>query len=123
VGPNNNLKPLGWVGSAKKDLMKFPLPVVSMIGHALFLAQSGGKSQQAKPLKGFAGSSVLEIVEDHDGDTYRAVYTVKFEKAIYVLHAFQKKSKAGIETPKFEIEKIKQRLVQVKQEYEQWMKN
>jgi phage-related protein len=87
--------------------------VVREIGHALYVAQIGGKHPSAKPLTGdkeFKGAGVLEIVEDHDGSAYRAVYTVKFAGAIYVLHAFQKKSKRGIATPKSDIELIKRRL-------------
>ena len=82
------------------------------IGYALYVAQMGGKHRHAKPLKGFKGSSVVEIIETHDGNTYRAVYIVQFKEAIYVLHAFQKKSKREIATPKSDIELIKQRLQQ-----------
>jgi len=87
-----------------------PEDVRRFFGVALFAAQTGGKHDAAKPLKGFSGAGVLEVVEDHDGDTYRAVYTVRFAEAIYVLHIFQKKSKKGIATPKEEITKIKIRL-------------
>lgn len=92
------MKPLFWVGSAKKDLLELPVQVVDVVGYALYLAQSGHKHQQAKPLKGFGSAGVLEIVEDYDGSTYRAVYTVRFSNGIYVLHCFQKKSRRGIET-------------------------
>lgn len=81
------------------------------VGFALFTAQLGGKHPAAKPMKGFGGAGVIEIVEDHDGDTYRAVYTVKLAGAVYVLHAFQKKSKQGKATPKHDIELIKARLM------------
>jgi phage-related protein len=81
-----------------------------MFGYALYLAQLGDKHDQAKPLKGFGGAGVLEVVEDHDGDTYRAVYTVRIAKAVYVLHVFQKKAKRGIATPKSDLDLIKQRL-------------
>jgi phage-related protein len=81
-----------------------------MFGYALFLAQTGKRHPDAKPLKGFGGASVLEVVEDYRSDTYRAVYTVKFPEAVYVLHVFQKKSKHGIATPKQELELIKDRL-------------
>lgn len=103
-------KPLLWIGQSKKDFLAFPTDVHDVIGYALHQAQTGGKHVSAKPLKGFKGGGVLEVVEDHDGDTYRAVYTVKFEGAVYVLHAFQKKSKKGIETPRHEVELIKRRL-------------
>ncbi|HEX3316057.1 MAG TPA: type II toxin-antitoxin system RelE/ParE family toxin [Gemmataceae bacterium] len=99
-----------WVGSSKKDLRSFPKPVRRTVGQALNDAQFGGKHPDAKPLKGFGGAGVLEIVEDDDGATYRAVYTIKFADAVYVLHAFQKKSKSGSKTPGPEIDKIKRRL-------------
>jgi phage-related protein len=98
---------------ARDDLKAFPGDVVREIGHALYVAQIGGKHPSAKPLTGdkeFKGAGVLEIVEDHEGSAYRAVYTVKFAGAIYVLHAFQKKSKRGIATPKSDFELIKRRL-------------
>jgi phage-related protein len=104
------LKPLFWVGPSLKDLRSFPEEVKDVVGYALEVAQRGGKAANAKPLKGFGGASVLEIVADHDSDTWRAVYTVELADAIYVLHAFQKKSKKGIATPKQEIELIKSRL-------------
>ena len=87
-----------------------PNDVVDIFGFALHLAQVGKKHEQTKPLKGFGGASVLEVVEDHMGDTYRAVYTVKIAEAVYVLHCFQKKSKQGIETPKQDIDLIRERL-------------
>jgi phage-related protein len=80
------------------------------MGYALYLAQIGKKHESAKLLKGFGGASVLELVDDHDGDTYRAVYTVRFAAAVYVLHAFQKKSKKGRETPKSDIDIVRRRL-------------
>jgi phage-related protein len=85
---SNNLKPLHWVGSSKKDLLSMPNDVVDVFGFALHLAQSGKKHDQAKPLKGFGGASVLEVPEDHLGDTYRPVYTVKIAERVYVLHCF-----------------------------------
>ena len=106
----NQLKPLRWVGSSKKDLLAMPGAVVDVFGFALHLAQTGRKHEQAKPMKGFGGAGVLEVVEDHSGDTYRAVYTVKLSDAVYVLHCFQKKSKQGIETPKNELDLIRERL-------------
>ena len=93
-------KPLFWIGSTRRDLKEFPDDVQDMMGHALDIAQQGKKHQDAKPLSGFGGTGVLEIVEDSAGDTYRAVYTVRFEGAVYALHAFQKKSKKGIKTPR-----------------------
>jgi phage-related protein len=82
------LKPVEWISSSRDDLRQFPEDVQQMIGFALYRAQLGKKHPDAKPLKGFKGSGVLEIVDNFDGDTYRAVYTVKFEGIIYVLHAF-----------------------------------
>lgn len=110
---SRSIKPLAWVGSSKGDLHKFPDEVKDLMGYALYLAQTGGKHPAAKPLKGFTGAGVLEIVEDYRSDTYRAVYTVKFGDAIYVLHAFQKKSKSGIATPQKDIDLIKSRLQRV----------
>ncbi len=94
------IKPLKFVGDSKKDLSSFPEPVKQDMGHALFIAQEGGRSPTVKTLQGFGGGSVVEIVEDHDGDTYRCVYTTKVGDVVVVLHAFQKKSKRGSETPK-----------------------
>ena len=104
------MKPLYWVGDSKEALLEFPRDVQRAMGRALMVSQQGGKDMHAKPLKGFGGAGVLEIVDDHDGDTYRAVYTVKLANAVYVLHAFQKKSTRGIATPKQEIELIRRRL-------------
>lgn len=113
------MKPLLWVGQSRKDFLAFPEEVHDAVGYALHKAQIGNKHPSAKPLKGFAGAGVLEVVEDHDGDTYRAVYTVRFEGAVYVLHAFQKKAKKGIATPKQEIELIKSRLVIAENDHRQ----
>ncbi|QMV18423.1 hypothetical protein GOB94_06795 [Granulicella sp. 5B5] len=110
-------KPLYWVGSSKKDLMKFPEMVQTHLGVALGVAQFGGKHPDAKPWKG-DGPGVLEIVEDHRGDTFRAVYTVRFEGAVYVLHTFQKKSKSGIKTSKADQDLIAARLRDAQQDYE-----
>jgi phage-related protein len=104
------VKPLEWVASSKKDLLSMPTNVVDTFGYALHLAQNGGKHAQAKPLKGFGSAGVLEVVEDDDGNTYRAVYTVRFSNAIYVLHCFQKKSHKGIATPKQDLDLIRDRL-------------
>jgi len=101
---------LAWIGSSRKDLKKFPAEVQSAMGFALYQAQLGLKAINAKPLAGFGGASVLEIVDDFQTDTYRAVYTVKFRDVIYVLHAFQKKSRKGIATPKADLDLIKRRL-------------
>jgi phage-related protein len=113
-------KPLFWMSSTQDDLRTFPQEVRQVMGYALYLAQLGDKHLDAKPLKGFAGAGVLEIVADHDGDAFRAVYTVRFADAVYALHAFQKKSKRGIATPKREIERIRQRLRQAQAHYEGW---
>jgi len=106
----DNVKPVEWVGSSYKDFRAFPDLVQDVMGFALYQAQIGGLHQHAKPLKGFGGSGVVEIVEDHQGDSYRAVYTVKFGSAVYVLHAFQKKSRTGIKTPQEDIELVRRRL-------------
>ena len=111
-------KPLKWIGSSKEDLRRFPDEVRKPMGHALHLAQINLKPPNAKPLRGFGGASVLEVVEDHDGSAYRTVYTVKFQGIVYVLHVFQKKSKKGIETPKHEIDLIKARLKAAEEDYE-----
>jgi len=103
-------KSLFWIGSSKRDLMKFPDDVKELFGYALHLAQHGEKHVDAKPLKGFSGAKTLEVVEDHQGDAYRAVYTVKFRDNVYVLHCFQKKSKKGIATPKPDLNMIRTRL-------------
>lgn len=122
--PNEiQLKPVHWVGSSKEDLSAFPHEVRRRVGSALWDAQIGQKAPFAKPLKGFGGAGVLEIVDDLDGDTFRTVYTVRFARAVYVLHAFQKKSKRGIATPKADFDLIRQRLKRAKQDYEQWSKS
>jgi phage-related protein len=103
------LRPLLWVASSKRDYAKFPPRVQDNLGFELFLAQTGQHPPSAKPMKSLGGG-VVELVEDHDGDTYRAVYTVRFKEAVYVLHAFKKKSKSGIATSKGDIELIRRRL-------------
>jgi phage-related protein len=103
-------KELVWVGSSRRDLREFPPAVRRTFGVALFAVQLGEKPPDAKPLKSFGGAGVLELIEDHRGSTYRAVYTVRFATRIYVLHTFQKKSKRGIATPKRERELIRERL-------------
>lgn len=107
---NSSAKPLEWIGSSYKDLMALPADVRRFFGFALSLAQAGDQHDAAKVLKGFGGASVLEVVEDDSGGTYRAVYTVRFEEAVFVLHCFQKKSKRGIETPKEDMNIIRARL-------------
>lgn len=109
-GQSGRLRPLEWIGGSKKDLMALPVEVVNVFGYALYLAQTGGKHAQAKPLQGFGSAGVLEVVEDWRGNTYRAVYTVRFAVRVFVLHVFQKKSKSGIATPKPDLDLIKTRL-------------
>ena len=111
-------KPLKWVGSAKRDLDDMPEDVKDLFGHAIDVAQAGGKHQDAKVLTGFGSAGVLEVMADDDGSTYRAVYTVKFAGWLYVLHCFQKKSKSGIKTPKEDMELIHARLKAAKQDHE-----
>ncbi|MGJ0482756.1 type II toxin-antitoxin system RelE/ParE family toxin [Pantoea agglomerans] len=103
-------KPLIWIGSSRKDLQTLSREVQRFFGFALDFAQRGEKHDDAKVLKGFGGAGVLEVVEDDISGTYRAVYTVRFAEAIFVLHAFQKKSKRGIATPKEDMEIIRNRL-------------
>ena len=116
-----SIKPVVWIGSTKADLTSFPEDVKDSIGYALYIAQRGGKHAGAKPLRGFGGAGVLEIVEDHAGETYRAVYTVRLAGRIYVLHVFQKKSKTGIKTPKPQIELIRSRLKRAEEEHARWL--
>ena len=111
------VKPVSWIGSSYRDFRDFPDPVQDTMGYALYQAQIGLKHGSAKPLKGFGGAGVIEIVADHVGDTFRAVYTVKFAKALYVLHAFQKKSKSGIKTPTEDMELIQRRLKAAEADY------
>lgn len=106
----DNGRPVVWVGSSRRDVRGFPREVRREIGRVLYAAQRGEADPAAKPLRGFGGGSVLEIVARHRGDTWRGVYTVRYAEAIYVLHAFQKKSKRGIATPKKEVELIQRRL-------------
>ena len=106
----NKEKPLEWIASSHKDLMALPSDVRRRFGYALSLAQIGDQDDAAKELKGFGGAGVLKVVEDDAGGTYRAVYTVKFAEAVFVLHCFQKKSKSGIATPKVDMDIIRARL-------------
>lgn len=104
------LRSLRWIGSAKKDLLAMPAEVQQTFGFALYHAQIGLLHPDAKPLKGFGSAGIVEIVEDCRGNSYRAVYTVRFAEAVFVLHCFQKKLKRGIETPKQELDLIRERL-------------
>ena len=116
----SSVKSLVWVGSSLKDLREFPEAVKDEMGFALYEAQCGLKPLDAKPLKGFGGANVLELVSDYQTDTYRAVYTVRFGERVYVLHAFQKKSKKGIATSQSDIELIKRRLKQAEDLHKAW---
>jgi phage-related protein len=118
---NEDLKPVLWMGSSLKETQSFPEAVRREIGHALYAAQQGETDPSAKPLKGFGGATVMEIVAPFDGNTWRAVYTVRFLNVVYVLHAFQKKSKSGIATPAAEMALIRQRLAAAQQDYERRM--
>jgi phage-related protein len=111
-------RPLYWIGTSLKEMAKFPSEVQRSIGFALGAAQYGGKHPSAKPWKG-EGPGVVEVVKDYDGDTFRAVYTVRFADAVYVLHAFQKKSRHGIATPRRDIALVKERLRLAQQDYEE----
>ena len=113
-------KPVKWVGSSKRDLVAMPEDVKDVFGHAIDLAQAGGKHRDAKVLAGFGSAGVVEVVEDHHGDTYRAVYTVKFAGWIYVLHCFQKKSKSGIGTPQPDLDLIASRLKAARADFDAW---
>jgi phage-related protein len=106
----NSEKALIWIGSSKKDIVALPVGVRKFFGHALHFAQSGEQHDAAKVMKGFGGAGVLEVVEDDSDGTYRAVYTIKFKEAVFVLHCFQKKSKSGISTPKKDMDIIQARL-------------
>ncbi len=110
-------KEIVWIASSRKDLCGFPEQVRQVMGFALYQAQVGDKHMAAKPLKGFKGAGVLEVVDDHDGDTYRTVYTVSFADVVYVLHALQKKSKRGAETPKPDTKLIESRLESARQDH------
>ena len=116
---SGTVKPIRWIGSSRKDLKSFPAEVRSDVGFALFAAQNGEMDPSAKPMKGFGGASVIEIVASFFGDTWRAVYTVRFQDVVYVLHAFQKKSKSGIATPMKELDLIRQRLAIAEKDYKQ----
>jgi len=108
-------KPVVWVGSSRKDLREFPEALQDHMGYALYVAQQGGKHRDTKALTSFGGAGVVEIINDYRGDTFRAVYTLRYRGPVYVLHAFQKKSKTGRETPRRDMELIKQRLREAEQ--------
>ena len=113
----HHLKRIVWIGSSRKDLKSFPDDVKRAIGYALYQAQAGGKALSAKPLSGFGSAGVLEVVEDYQTDAYRAVYTVRFSEFVYVLHAFQKKSKRGVSIPRPDTTLIKARLKTAEEDY------
>lgn len=115
----NDKRSIFWVGSSLKNLMNMPQDVQDTFNFGLIQATKGLKHMNAKPLKGFRGNSILEIVEDHRSGTYRAVYTIRFKKAVYVLHVFQKKSKRKIATPKEEMDLIEERLKRASREYKE----
>jgi phage-related protein len=115
-------RPLFWVGSSRDDLKRFPADVRDVMGYALHLAQCGERHGGAKALRGFGSAGVVEIVDDYDRATFRTVYTVTFADAVYVLHAFQKKSKRGVATPQRDIELIKARLRRAEEHYERWQR-
>jgi len=110
------LKSVEWVGSSRADLKRFPDLVKDRMGFAIYRAQAGLRHRDAKPLKGF-GAGVLDAVSRHDGGTFRAVYTVRFETAVYVLHAFQKKARRGIATPNKELDTVRRRLRAAERHY------
>ena len=115
----DELKPLRWIAGSKEDLSAMPIDVRRDVGYALYSAQRGNKHADAKVLKGFGDAGVLEVVSRQDGDTFRAVYTVRFADVVYVLHVFQKKAKRGIATPKKEIDLIRKRLKLAEQDHKQ----
>jgi phage-related protein len=112
------IKPVSWIGGSKEDLSALHEDVRDAVGQALFEAQKGGRYSSTKPLSGYGDAGVLEIVVDHDGDTYRAVYTVRWPERLYVLHVFKKKSKSGRKTPKADINLIDARLKRVREQRE-----
>jgi phage-related protein len=116
---DTNTRPLVWIASSKRDFKDFPVEVKDEMGYALYLAQCGGRHRKAKAFKGAGDAGVVEVIDDHRGDTFRTVYTVRFVSAVYVLHAFQKKSKQGIATPKTDIRLIGQRLAEAQRQHEE----
>ena len=120
-GPEG-IRPIFWLGDSRKNVRSFPDEVRDVMGYGLLLAQKGGKHPDAKPLRGFRGAGVLEIIEAYDGNAYRGIYTVKLAGVVYVLHAFQKKSKKGIATPKHDLDVVKDRLKVAREHHAQWSK-
>ena len=116
----DGIRPLRWIASSKDDLSAMPIDVRRAVGYALYAAQQGEKHDDAKVLKGFGDAGVLEVIARHDGDTFRAVCTVRLADVVYVLNVFQKKSKRGIATPKKELDLIRKRLKLAEQEHKQW---
>lgn len=114
------MKLVRWIGRSREDLRKFPSEARRSVGIALHFAQAGDLHPSAKPLHGFGGAAVLEIVENRHGNAYRAVYTVRFEEVLYVLHCFKRKSRRGVKTPQHEIELIKDRLKWAEEDYRLW---
>lgn len=116
-------KPLFWIATARRDLKRFSVDARNVFGYALSQAQNGGKHPDAKPLKGFGGAGVLEVLTQQQGNAFRVAYSVRFAGAVYVLHAFQKKSKRGIQTPLEELQLIRSRLKTAEEHYEAWRKS
>jgi len=114
---DRRIRPLNWVGGSYRDYVRFPRPVQEEMGFALYLAQAGDRHPIAKTIKGFGGGGVVELATLHDGDAFRTVYTVKFADEVYVLHAFQKKSKRGIATPRSDIDLVRRRLKAAEEDY------
>lgn len=114
---DRRLRPLNWVGGSFRDYIRFPEPVQEEMGFALYRAQIGERHPIAKTMKGFGGGGVLELAARHDGNAYRAVYTVRFAEAVYVLHAFQKKSKKSVATPRGDIDLVRRRLGMAEKDY------
>ncbi len=117
-----DLKPVVWIVHCKSDFLEFPDDVKAVVGYALYVAQRGGKHPDAKPLHGFGGAGILEVVTDHRGDTFRTIYTVRLAGRVYVLHAFQKKSKSGVKTPMPEIDLLKARLKRAETWHADWLR-
>ena len=116
------IKPVEWLGSKLSDLRELPAPVQDDFGYALYLAQTGDKHPHSKPLRGYHGAGVLEVVQQHDAQAYRAIYSVRFVEAVYVLHIFQKKSRSGIATPIQEMRVVELRLKEALRRHDEWEK-
>ena len=119
---DEEIKPVEWLGSTLGDLRVLPDPVQDDFGYALYLAQTGDKHPRAKPLRGYHGAGVLEVVRQHDAEAYRAIYTVRFTEAVYVLHVFQKKSSSGIATPVAEMRVVEARMKEAVRRHSEWEK-